>query len=584
MATPAQLEVRKNGEDKACGIFTIEEVKKQLQKKELCDSDWVRDPSKPNSPWRQVRDISKPSNSPVSGSASELTSAATIDHISNTSSTALTPKQQPATQRPIPLAPASGEHSISSPPSAQQSPWTRNEKVFLMAIAFAALGLTLLNTGWLLFANASQVPPANAAPQASAPPPAESKPQKSAFIEDASAESTGSSPTGTSARSPATKSSDGPDRAKNAPPKKGSPANNAESAATATKPIAKASSPGDQGPADAGPGEAKLDQLVEKLDRLLKQFPPQEKPAILLDAVEKGEWRCQIGEVEFIFIYIPAGTFLFGYPSEDQDRVIRATGNPNAFLNASPLCPIRMSRGFFMLDREITNAQWEACLKPTKDGVDTAAVAKEATDPGKRSLPKRNVNWLEASEFCQAFQNTAEELAPGGCVVRLPTEIEWEYAARGGQGGLLPWVTDAKTPGSFYGNAQSGAGGPVATDPTKAKDCSWRRQFDFAGNLSEWCLDRYDQDLHESLVKAADGKGEVVYSPWADELVAKALATSQADPNPSRTFRGGSFADPTANCELPMRRFLFQNKGADQIGFRPVIVLKDSGSAAAQAK
>jgi formylglycine-generating enzyme required for sulfatase activity len=584
MATPAHLEVRKDGEDKTCGIFTIEEVKKQLLKKELCESDWVRDPSKPNSPWKQVREVWKPPHNHGSGSASDLTNAARIDSVSNTSSTALPPKQQPAKQRPIPPAPASGEHPLGSPPSAEHSPWSRNEKVFLMAIAFTALTLTLLNTGWLLFANASQLPPASAAPQASAPPPAESKPQKSPVNEGAPAESTGSSQAGTSAGSPATESGDGANKARNAQLKNGSPANHAGSAATKTKPGTTASSPDDQETADAGSDEAKLDQVIEKVDRLLKQFPHQEKPLILLDAVEAGEWRCQIGEAEFIFIYIPAGTFLFGYPSEDQDRVIRATGNPNAFLNASPQCPIRMSRGFFMLDREVTNAQWEACQKPAKGGEDTAAVAKEATDPGKRSLPKRNVNWLEASEFCQAFQNTVADLETGGCVVRLPTEIEWEYAARGGQGGLLPWATAANNPGSFFGNAQSGAGGPVATDPTKAKDCSWRRQFDFAGNLSEWCLDRYDQDLHESLVKAADDKPELVYSPWADDLVGKALATSKADPNPSRTFRGGSFADPTANCELPMRRFLFQNKGTDQIGFRPVIVLKDSGTAAAQAK
>ena len=553
MATPRQYEVKKYGEETPCGIFTKNEISKKLLSKELSFSDSIRDHSKTDSPWELLSDFRKPSNNQASVPRSEHT-AVTIP-VASSNSHALPQRQPPAKQQSISSTPASGERSHGTRPSAESSAWTHKQKVGLMAISCSALALTLLNTGWLLFAGASQVQPASNDPQASA-------------------------------RAPAPESGSAPSGATTAPVKGGSPAKpakNAETAGTATKLGAAANSVGDQGLAAAA-SEAKLDQLNEKIERLLKHLPPQGKRAILLEAIQAGEWRYRIGDTEYVFIYIPAGTFLFGYPSEDQDRVIRVTGNPNAFLNASPICQIRVSRGFFMLDREVTNSQWDSCLKPMKEGDTSGSTGTAPTEPETRDLPKRNVTWLEAVDFCQAFQKAAEDLELEWSFVRLPTEIEWEYAGRGAQGTLLPWIPDAKNPETFVGNAQPGTGGPIVVDPINLKDCSWRRQFHFAGNLAEWCLDRYDQDLHESLLKTADGKPAALYSSWSDELVRKALANSKADLNPSRTFRGGSFADLPANCELPMRRFFLQNKGADHIGFRPVIVLNDSCNATSQEK
>lgn len=319
---------------------------------------------------------------------------------------------------------------------------------------------------------------------------------------------------------------------------------------------------------------AKLDRVVDGVARLQQLLEERSGHAPIDEAIESGELVCRIGDAEYTFIYIPAGTFIFGYPAFEETRVVQATGNPNAFLNATPEALIKVTRGFFMLDREVTIRQWNACL--TADGQGNSAAAGNPEDKGAdvSDVPKRNITWGEASAFCRALEKAIPSATTHLVEVRLPTEIEWEYAARGSQSKLFPWVPDLNSPGKFLGTAKTNSQSPLPLDPQRNKDSSWRRQFDFAGNLCEWCLDRYDQDLHERLLKRLSGETVLQYDPWADEIVLNAKTTTQNESNPSRSLRGGAYSDPESSCELPIRRFLPQNKEANHIGLRPVIAIR----------
>ena len=159
MATPAQYEVKKDGVNTPCGPFSKDEIKRKLKANELCHSDWIRKHSKTDSPWRRLSDYLKASNNHASGPRSEHT-AVTVP-VASSNSHALPQWQPPARQQSISSTPASGERSHGTRPSAESSAWTHKQKVGLMAISCSALALTLLNTGWLLFAGASQVQPAS---------------------------------------------------------------------------------------------------------------------------------------------------------------------------------------------------------------------------------------------------------------------------------------------------------------------------------------------------------------------------------------------------------------------------------------
>jgi formylglycine-generating enzyme required for sulfatase activity len=319
-----------------------------------------------------------------------------------------------------------------------------------------------------------------------------------------------------------------------------------------------------------------IDTRITAIDQHAKMHSSKDQ---FCQAMEAGILEFSVADTAFRFIFIPAGTFRFGYPADEQNRVVRATGNPNSFLNATPECVVNVTRGFFMLDREVTVAQWNSC---TQYEVPKPAPAKNGQEQTPLDAPKRNISWLEAQSFCSALEKAVPWLSADACQVRLPTEIEWEYASRGSQLLHFPWVPRAGAERLFQGSAK-GFAAPIAVDPLKNNDLSWRGQFDFAGNLAEWCLDSYDQSLHEALVKR-QADSVVAYEPADDPLVRAALAGKNSESNPSRTLRGGSILDAPEACELPMRRFLLQNTAADHIGFRPVIVLEKAAAPAPKEK
>jgi sulfatase modifying factor 1 len=97
-------------------------------------------------------------------------------------------------------------------------------------------------------------------------------------------------------------------------------------------------------------------------------------------------------------------------------------------------------------------------------------------------LPVTSVNWFDAGEFCEWLGRQ------WGFAVRLPTEAEWEFAARGGlEQKLYPWGDRPVTERPHY--AERWREGP---EPVGASEPNGYGLFDMCENVHEWCSDWYD--------------------------------------------------------------------------------------------
>jgi len=172
-------------------------------------------------------------------------------------------------------------------------------------------------------------------------------------------------------------------------------------------------------------------------------------------------------------VYVPAGSFLMGNARND-------IGNPDE----KPAHEVALD-AFWIDQTEVTNAQYNRCV-----GAGVCEKSFYADDPAYNGAeyPVVGVSWFDASTYCAWA---------GG---RLPTEAEWEYAARGPDASLYPWGNEPPTcelaqfgEGYVSGNTnrQAGCDGkmiPVGTLPAGA---SWVGALDMAGNVSAWVEDWY---------------------------------------------------------------------------------------------
>ncbi|MBN2573278.1 MAG: SUMF1/EgtB/PvdO family nonheme iron enzyme [Deltaproteobacteria bacterium] len=173
-------------------------------------------------------------------------------------------------------------------------------------------------------------------------------------------------------------------------------------------------------------------------------------------------------------VLVPAGPFSRGSTKgADDERPVRVRTLPA-----------------FRIDRtEVTRAMYARCVAARRC---PAPAIDLKTDV---DLPVTNVNWNEARAYC-AF-------ARG----RLPTEDQWEKAARGGDGREFPWGAALDCAHANWGNfenegpcAGKNPGKPVAVGsyPTGASPFG---VLDMAGNVWEWVADRYDRDPSRRVVR-----------------------------------------------------------------------------------
>lgn len=190
------------------------------------------------------------------------------------------------------------------------------------------------------------------------------------------------------------------------------------------------------------------------------------------------------------------------------------------------------------------------------------------SNPAYNDYPVVGVTWEQANAFC-AWRTDYLLKGLGGEAryvqrYRLPTEAEWEYAARGKDGTEFPWNNqDVKNgDGCFYANFKPDRGnytkdGNLITSKVASYSPNTNGLYDMAGNIAEWTSTVYT----ESGVGAMND-----LNPQLDYKAA------QEDPYrlKKKSVRGGSWKDPESYIRSAWRTWEYQNQPRSYIGFRCV--------------
>ncbi|MBQ7448350.1 MAG: SUMF1/EgtB/PvdO family nonheme iron enzyme [Paludibacteraceae bacterium] len=237
----------------------------------------------------------------------------------------------------------------------------------------------------------------------------------------------------------------------------------------------------------------------------------------------------KVNGVSFTMVQVEGGTFMMG---EDMNT------DKMAYKNEGPVHQVTLNT-FMIGETEVTQALWRAVMgtgirEQAMKGSSSTLLHGEGDN-----LPMYYVNY----EDCQAFIRKLNSLT--GLSFRLPTEAEWEYAARGGQQSAYKYAGgDVATNVAW---CQENADG--TTHPVAQKRPNELTIYDMSGNVWEWCQDWY--------------------GPYSS---AQQTNPRGASGGAFRVFRGGSWYGNVRRCRVTSRQGNAPSDRSSDLGFRLVLV------------
>jgi formylglycine-generating enzyme required for sulfatase activity len=272
---------------------------------------------------------------------------------------------------------------------------------------------------------------------------------------------------------------------------------------------------------------------------------PATKPAR-----DRGKAR-EIADLKMTFVRIEPGEFLMGSPADEAHRT-----------EAEPQHKVRITKPFYLLATEVSQGQYKAVM------------GENPSEFKGDELPVESVSWHAAALFCEVLSKRE------GRRFRLPTEAEWEYAARAGTNGPVSgtgklaemawhadnsgnqpidsaniWDTDSD---NYFARITANGCRPRAVGTGTPND--WG-VHDMQGNVSEWVGDWYEKDSF------ATSPGDDPPGP-------------ASSPMESRVIRGGSWGSDPRQCRVASRNWNNPWKQSASRGFRVVMEAADDGGEA----
>lgn len=223
-------------------------------------------------------------------------------------------------------------------------------------------------------------------------------------------------------------------------------------------------------------------------------------------------------------VLVPAGPFSMGGAAGGEDSL--------------PKHQVSLTE-FYVDQYEVTNAQYRACVDAgaCQPPASVASYTREDyfTNPEFDDYPVVQISWDQAFTFC-AWRDA-----------RLPTEAEWEKAARGSDGRTYPWGEGLDCSLANWATSSGTCVGDTAAVGSYPEGASPFGVMDLAGNVWEWVADWYAPDYYQ------DSPPENPHGPEEGEL---------------KVLRGGSWVSNELNLRAAFRNNLEPSSTSSNIGFR----------------
>lgn len=256
------------------------------------------------------------------------------------------------------------------------------------------------------------------------------------------------------------------------------------------------------------------------------------------------EFKLEDSDYEIVFI--PAGEFQMGSNGGNLDE--------------KPAHPVYLE-AFYIDKYEVTNAQYKKFVdanpewrkdqipRTYHDGYYLAHWNDNDFPPGKENYPVVYVSWYAAMAYAQWAGK------------RLPTEAEWEKAARGGLiDKMYPWGDSIDATKSNYYDGTDKERTPIGTYPVNGFGLS-----DMAGNVREWCLDVYDAGFYINSPR----ENPIAGANSIDEVIKNFINLKN-----NRVLRGGSWLSSAQSSRTANRNWRAPTDTNPNEGFRCVKSVK----------